>query len=59
MDTSAATSQHQDQIAGEHEIQYWSEKLHVAKDLLTDAMHAVGNKIESLERYLEARQFML
>lgn len=57
--TSPADDQSHINVEQSHLAQYWSEKLNVAQDVLCDAVKAVGTKLEALEKYLEARQFML
>lgn len=35
-----------------YELQYWSEKLHVSKDRLKEAVKTAGSRVEDVRKYL-------
>ncbi len=42
-----------------HQAQYWADTLGVGTQILEEAVKAVGNGLERLDRYLEASQFKI
>lgn len=58
MDDITTTAGYEQNIMPD-QLQYWSEKLNVAQETLNDAVSAVGTKLEYLEKYLEACQFVI
>nr|WP_083434361.1 DUF3606 domain-containing protein [Sphingomonas sp. Y57] len=54
-DTTLRSPQDRSRIAlGEdYEVRYWSEKFGVSKDRLEEAVKAVGNSADAVERHLK------
>lgn len=40
-------------LGEDYEVRYWTEKFGVSKDQLADAVKAVGNSADAVERHLE------
>ena len=40
-------------LGEDYEVRYWSEKFGVGKDRLEEAVKAVGNSAEAVERHLK------
>lgn len=40
-------------VGEDYEVRYWSEKFGVSKDQLADAVKAVGNSADAVERHLK------
>lgn len=36
----------------DYELQYWSEKFNVSRDILKDAVKAVGTSVKEVQEYL-------
>ena len=42
-------------LGQEHEVTYWTKKFRVSKDVLTDAVGAVGNSAQAVADFLNKR----
>lgn len=40
-------------LGEEYEVRYWTEKFGVSKDRLAEAVKAVGNSVDAVERHLK------